>query len=246
MDTETLVSSTGMVTPSSAHQPVPSSGQPVGAQLDPVITMSGLAKVQTEEIFLLSHKVQTLHRRLALDFIELSHQEALFCMGVQAARYEKATQGLPDHAAAYYSLIKSDGEGISKEKRDEAIEHLRAEGGAAWLDTNSLLFHHALEYQNRMIELVTKSQESIQALHERIWEVVSQVMEKAGKSTADSLGIALHLVDMLPTIPLQMAFNTATARLFRCAPEVYAVWPMMGTDGLDFSYAPHRAVAKMQ
>ena len=159
-------------------------------------------------------------------------------MGVQAARYEKATQGHPDHAVAYNPLIKSDGEGMSKEKWDEAIECLRAEGGAAWLDTNSLLFHHALEYQSRMIELITRSQESIQALHDHIWKVVIQVMEKAGKSAADGLGITLCLVDMLPTIPLQLAFNTATAGLPRCAPEVYAVWPMMGTDGLDFSYTP--------
>ena len=36
-------------------------------------------------------------------------------------------------------------------------------------------------------------------------------MESAGKSTVDSLGIALHLVSMLPTIPLQPAFNTVTA-----------------------------------
>ena len=82
MGTETLTSSTRMVTPSSALQPVPSSGQPVNAQLDPAIAMSGLTKVQTEEIFLLTHEVQTLHGRLALDFIELSHQEALFRMGV--------------------------------------------------------------------------------------------------------------------------------------------------------------------
>ena len=52
--------------------------------------------------------------RLALDFIELSHQEALFQMGIQAARYEKATRGCPDCAAAYNSLIKSDGEECPK------------------------------------------------------------------------------------------------------------------------------------
>ena len=63
-------------------------------------------------------------------------------------------------------------------------------------------------------------------------------MENAGKSVADGLGIALHLVDMLPTIPLQLAFNTATARLSGCTPEVYAVLPQVGTDGLDLSYAP--------
>ena len=137
MDTETLASSTGMVTPSSAHQLVPSSRQPTSVQLDPVIATSGLTKVQAEEIFLLSHEVQTLHGRLTLDFIKLSHQEALFCMGVQATRYEKATWGCPDHAVAYYSLIKSDGEGTSKEKQDKAIGCLRAEG--RWLGWTLIL-----------------------------------------------------------------------------------------------------------
>ena len=92
-------------------------------------------------------------------------------MGVQATGYEKATWGHPDRATAYYSLIKSEGEGTSRDKLDKAIEHLREAGGLAWLDTNSLLFSHTLEYQNKMIELVTSSREAIQALHECIWKV---------------------------------------------------------------------------
>ena len=238
VDIEIFASSTRIVTPSSAHHLVSSSRQPVNAQLDPVLTTSGLTKVQAEEIFLLTREVQTLRGRLALDFIQLSHQEALFHMRVQAAGYEKVTRGRPDRTMAYYSLIKSEGEGTSKDKLDEAIQHLREAGGAAWLDTNSLLFSHALEYQSRMIELIVSSREAIQALHECIWKVVSRLMEDAGKSAADSLGITLHLVDMLPTIPLQLAFNTATAGLLGCAPEVYAAWPKMRTDGLDFSHAP--------
>ena len=84
-------------------------------------------------------------------------------------------------------------------------------GEATWLHINSLLFHHTLDHQKYMVQLVNRSQEAIQALHERIWEVVHRVMESAGKSTADGLGIALHLVDMLLTIPLKLAFNTVTA-----------------------------------
>ena len=120
----------------------------------------------------------------------------------------------------------------------EAIEHLREAGGMAWLDTNSLLFSHALEYQNKMIELITSSGEAIQALHEHIWKVVTQVIEDAGKSAANGLEIALCLVDILPTIPLQLAFNTATAGLIGCTPKVYATRPKTRTDGLDFSHAP--------
>ena len=70
-----------------------------------------------------------------------------------------------------------------------------------------------------MVQLVNRSQEAIQALHECIWEVVRRVMESAGKSAADGLGVALHLVDMLPTIPLQLTFNTVTAGLLGHTPK---------------------------
>ena len=103
-------------------------------------------------------------------------------------------------------------------------------GAVTWLETNSLLFHHTLEYQNNMTELITRSQEAIQALHEHIWEVVCWVMESAGKSVVDSLEIALHLVDMLPSIPLQLTFNTVTARLPRFTPEALTYATPLSTD----------------
>ena len=65
-----------------------------------------------------------------------------------------------------------------------------------------------------------------------------KVMEDARKPTADGLGIALHLVDMLPTIPLQLTFNMATLGLASFAPEVYAALPKSRMDLLDFSYVP--------
>ena len=69
-----------------------------------------------------------------------------------------------------------------------------------------------------MVRLINRGQEAIQDLHDHIWEVVRWVMESAGKSTVDGLGITLHLVSLLPTIPLQPAFNTVT-------PEPLWVYP---------------------
>ena len=43
-------------------------------------------------------------------------------------------------------------------------------------------------------------------------------MESVGKSVADGLGIALHLVSMLPSIPLQLTFNSVTAGPLRHTP----------------------------
>ena len=161
--------------------PPSGTGQVVGAQVGLSVLTSGLTTAQAEEIFLLSHKVQTLRGKLALDFIKMSHTEANFRMGVQAKSHEHTIQ----------------------ERRV----------GETWLHINSLLFRHTIDHQQFMVQLINRSQEAIQALHDRIWEVVRQVMESAARPTADGIGIALHLVGLLPTIPLQLNFNTVTPEL---------------------------------
>ena len=89
-----------------------------------------------------------------------------------------------------------------------------------------------------MSDLLTGSDKAIEGLHDCIWKVVMKVMEDAGKPTADGLGNTMCLVDMLPTIPLHLAFQSATPGLTGFAPEVYAAWPKSRTDILDFSHTP--------
>ena len=168
-------------------------------QAGPVVLTSGLNVAQAEEIFLLSREVQTLHGKLALDFIQMSHTEATFCMGAQATSHEDTVQ-----------------EGSSAGRRGVDTQRM---GEDTWLHINSLLFHHTIDHQQFMVRLIKRSQGAIQALHDRIWEVVCRVMESSGKSTGDSLGIVLHLVSMLPTIPLQPAFNNMTSELPRYTPR---------------------------
>ena len=158
--------------------PLSGAGQLIGLQVGLSVLTSGLTAAQAEEIFLLSHEIQTLHGKLALDFIKMSHTEANFRMGAQAASHESMVQ--------------------------------ESRTGETWLHINSLLFHHAIDHQQFLIWLINRSQEAIQALHDRVWKVVHQVMESAGRSAADGIGIALHLVGLLLTIPLQPAFNTVT------------------------------------
>ena len=143
--------------------------------------------------------MQTLRGKLALDFIQLSHTEATFRMGAQATSHEYTVQEHPStgwHGAA-----------------------TQCTGEETWLHINSLHFRHTIDHQQFMVWLIKRSQEAIQALHDRIWEVVRRVMESAGKSAEDGLGIALHLVSMLPTIPILPAFNTVTPEPPRYTPR---------------------------
>ena len=81
--------------------------------------------------------------------------------------------------------------------------------------------------------LATSSQESedaIEALHDRIWTVVVKVMEDAGKPADNGLRITMCLVDMLPTIPIHLAFHSSTPGLTGFVAEVYA--PSLSSDQL--------------
>ena len=159
-------------------------------------------------------------------------------MGIQATGYEEVASGHTDCVTAYYTMIQSEWEGVEAEKLDEAIDYLCKEAGKAWLDTNSILFHHALEYQNNLSNFLTESEDAIEVLHDHIWTVVVKVMEDTGKPMANGLGITMHLVDMLPTILISLAFHSSTPWLTRFAPEVYAARPRFRTDVLDFSHTP--------
>ena len=167
------------------HQVAQSSGQIMNVPVGPIVVTSRLNAAQAEEIFLLSREVQSLRGKLALDFVHMSHTEANFRMGAQATSHEYTVQEHP-----------------STGRRGAATQRT---GEETWLHINSLLFRHTIDHQGFMVWLINRSQEAIQTLHDRIWEVVRQVMESAGKSAADSLGIALHLVSMLRTIPLEPA-----------------------------------------
>ena len=110
--------------------------------------------------------------------------------------------------------------GYSRASRSLYQQVWRGHSALGWSHmVRSQLFHHTIEYQNNMVQLITRSQEAIQALHECIWKVVHWVMESAGNSMADGLEIALCLVDLLPSIPLQLTFNTVTAGLPRFTPK---------------------------
>ena len=158
--------------------PPSGTGQLIGVQVGLSVLTSGLTTVQAEEIFLLSHEIQTLHGKLALDFIKMSYTEANFRMGTQAASHEATVQ---------------------ESRPSETSLHI-----------DSSLFCHAIDHQRFMVRLIDRSQEAIQALHDRIWKVIGGVMENTGRSAVDGIGIALHLVGLLLTIPLQLAFNTIT------------------------------------
>ena len=79
-----------------------------------------------------------LGMRIAQNFINLSSQEVLFCMGAQSTAYEKVASGCPNCLTAYYAIMHSEGEQV--QDLDETVDHLHKKAGEAWLETNSMPF----------------------------------------------------------------------------------------------------------
>ena len=98
----------GLVPPCSMHQVVQSSGQLMNTQIGSILITSVLTAVQAEEIFLLTHEVQTLWGKLAIDFIELSHSEATFRMGAQATGHKNTVDEHPDHSSRQRGKLPGD------------------------------------------------------------------------------------------------------------------------------------------
>ena len=235
-DLEMFTPPRGVVRPLSVTQFITSSGPPAMMQLDMAIVMAGLSMEQVEEIFLLTCEAKKLGRKIACNFINLSSQEVLFHMGVQATGYKKIASGHSDCVMAYHTIMCSKEQNV--ENLDEAVDNLHKKAGDTWLKMNLTLFHHALEYKTKLNEFLMESENAIEVLHDHIWTVMTKVMEDAGARTSNGLGITMCLVDMLPTILIHLAFHSATPMLTSFALEVYASQPWLRTNILDAMHTP--------
>ena len=137
---------------------------------------------------------------------------------------------------AYYAIMCSEEEKV--ENLNEAVDHLHKKAGEAWLKMNSTLFHHALKYETKLNDFLTVSKNATEALHDCIWTVMTRVMEDTGIPMIDGLGIAVHLVELLFTIPIHLAFHSATPMLTSFMLEVYASQPWLRMNMMDVMHTP--------
>ena len=157
-------------------------------------------------------------------------------MGAQATGYMKVASGCPDCVMAYYTIVRSEEEKV--ENLDEAVDCLCKQAGEAWLDMNSILFCHALKYETKLNKFLTENKNTIEVLHDCIWAVMTKVMQDTGVPVSNGLGITVFLVDMLPTIPIYLAFHSTMPMLTGFMLEVYASRPWLRMNIMDVMYTP--------
>ena len=115
--------------------------------------------------------------------------------------------------------------------RHERIQwQLTAEADQAWKDTNDVLFSHQLKYDAELTEFITEIERILQGKCTEIWDHFTCITEAAHLSPEAGLHLTIHIVESLPTIPLDLCFCGVIPMLLAYCPESYSLqtWDPMG------------------
>ena len=125
---------------------------------------------------------------------------------------------------------------------DATLQQLHAETNQSWKDTNSLLLNDLLRYDQLLGEYLTKSEKALQAKQEEIWERTQTVADALGMSPDTHVGLAMNMLEHLPTTPTGFSFTSGIPLLMAHSPEVLA-YQGQGIKGSSFQLTENSTAA---
>ena len=129
------------------------------------------------------------------EFARLSSEEVLFHTQAQSTGHELLARGHPDQFSMYYKILRSDRESL--DTKDKAMEEILNKASEAWLQTNTSLFKHALDYEGKLNSFLDKAGGWIREQEERIWTTMFQITGDIGAPLCASLNVLLRLLETL-------------------------------------------------
>ena len=92
----------------------------------------------------------------------------------------------------------------------------------AWKDTNDILFSHQLKYDAELTKFITGIERILQGKCMEIWDHITCITEAAHLSLEAGLCLTLHIVESLPTIPVDLCFHGMIPMLLTYCPEFHS------------------------
>ena len=119
-----------------------------------------------------------------------------------------------------YSILPDDQ--TSDKKCEETLQQLHTKADKAWKDTNDLVFNHQLCYDGQLAAFISNAERSLQEKWDKVWECVDRLTDVAGVSHNACLGLALQVLNKLPTIPIDLSYCMPIPMMMAYGPEPYA------------------------
>ena len=181
-------------------------------------THSSVTVEQITEIFHLGAECQALGTQLTKQFQTLSGLEVMYHTAAQATTHKTINTGSVGRGAAYSVLMNG---GNSDKKHEETLQTLCEEADKAWEDTNNVVFNHQLRYDTQLVSFIASAKKTLQEKIDEVWEHVQSLLYVAGIPQDVCLCLALQVLELLPTIPIDLSFCTSIPMMLAYGPESY-------------------------
>ena len=111
-------------------------------------------------------------------------------------------------------------------EREAMTRHLRSEADATWKKMHEVMYNHQLEYDQWLADFLKEVETMLANMRDQIWTAVHALAESEGMTFEDCLSLVLHILFLLPQIPVDVSFQTQIPLTIAYFPEssVYRRW----------------------
>ena len=135
----------------------------------------------------------------------LSGLEAIHRNFIQGTAHETLTLGHSAHEAAYVAILRDN---ITDAECEATMCRLHSEADAAWKKMHKVMYNHKLEYDWRLSDFLKEVEATLANMRDGIWTAVRALAEGEGMTFKDYLNRALHILPLLPQVPVDISYET--------------------------------------
>ena len=153
----------------------------------------------------------------------LSGLEAIHRNSVQGTAHEMLTLGCSVWEAAYLAILRDN----IMEAEHEAMTHcLCSEADATWKKMHEVMYNHQLEYDRRLAAFLKETETTLSNMRDQVWATVCALTENEGITFDNCLSLMLHVLHLLPQIPVGISFQMQIPLTIAYCPEssIYRRW----------------------
>ena len=115
------------------------------------------------------------------------------------------TLGHSAHKATYVAILQDN---ITDTEHEAMMCHLHSEADAAWKKMHEVMYNHQLEYDRRLSNFLKGAEASLANMRDQIWTAVCALAEGEGVTFEDCLNLTLHILPLLPHMPVDISCET--------------------------------------